>query len=1003
MIRNVWQKWFGDAPAREPGTILTFYSYKGGTGRSMALANVAWILASAGNRVLTVDWDLEAPGLHRYFAPFLSDKKLVATEGIINFADEYRQKAMTPPGKEETISSDWYLPYADLSHYAVRLEWDFKNGYLDFVPAGQQDENYSALVNSFNWKTFFVDLGGNRLLDTVKDKLRQDYDYVLIDSRTGVSDTSGICTVKMPDILVVCFTLNNQSIEGAASVAHDVFNQRGEQVRIYPVPMRLDPGELKKLEAGRERAQERFLPFPNYTGKASRKQYWSETSFNYVPYYAYEEILASFGQGNPDIASMLASAERLTSYLTDGRVAKLDPPPPDLRKKKLDEYEGRNVVATPANKLSEAAQASFLRLSSEEQQYTRRMLLRLVRVPRPDEKGEPVSQRVRSNDFGTGQAALLRKLLDGGLIQSAGEDESGIAMVTLINDELLLDWRELRKWITDDQTFLWWRQKLQSAMSDWERTGLKDDLLTGQALYTARQWMRERPADLSASEVHFIRSSISADRRQNLKLAAAIFLALAIAAAVGYWLISKSRASKQDSADAQKLVTDAAELLNARGTGSGLKDGLDLQRAALLALEYQSLTGTETSLLAKILAQLPRRLTSLKFDTRPVKIAVNLKDRHLTTVSGLASNVDSDGTPSSIKEDRVIDVRELASGRRIAGPIPFKPDVQKFSLSNDGRYVAFSRVQAPQSGNSRPTFLIELLDVFAGTQETVDVRRAPIYDLVFSPDNRLLITTGNEDTAVLIDVVSRKVIKKIRHAGVVNAASFSADSTLVATVSDDFNARVWRVSDPEGAATAMKPINIRGVASKVLFTPDGNHLVTLLRLSGSTFAQLWNLQNQEETRLYHASVVQDVAVSTDGKYVATYGEEGQVRLWDATVSGPEPKLLKMLRSESRYIAFSSDSSYLMATGSNLVNVWKQPEFDHRTLIPGANSFDDVIFLGGGLVVTASESVVVWKVDGEVSSEPCDHVTRNLTEEEWKQILPNRPYRQICPSVVSLSP
>ena len=47
------------------GKIITFYSYKGGTGRTMLLANVAWILATNGKRVLVVDWDLEAPGAHR--------------------------------------------------------------------------------------------------------------------------------------------------------------------------------------------------------------------------------------------------------------------------------------------------------------------------------------------------------------------------------------------------------------------------------------------------------------------------------------------------------------------------------------------------------------------------------------------------------------------------------------------------------------------------------------------------------------------------------------------------------------------------------------------------------------------------------------------------------------------------------------------------------------------------------------------------------------------------
>ena len=69
----------GSAGTGEPGTVVTFYSFKGGTGRTMALANVAWILASTGMRVLAVDWDLEAPGLHRYFHPLLTDPNCGAT------------------------------------------------------------------------------------------------------------------------------------------------------------------------------------------------------------------------------------------------------------------------------------------------------------------------------------------------------------------------------------------------------------------------------------------------------------------------------------------------------------------------------------------------------------------------------------------------------------------------------------------------------------------------------------------------------------------------------------------------------------------------------------------------------------------------------------------------------------------------------------------------------------------------------------------------------------
>ena len=78
------------------GQIITFYSYKGGTGRTMALANVAWILASNGKRVLAVDWDLESPGLHKFFHPFLDESTVSATPGVIEIINDYASAAVDP-------------------------------------------------------------------------------------------------------------------------------------------------------------------------------------------------------------------------------------------------------------------------------------------------------------------------------------------------------------------------------------------------------------------------------------------------------------------------------------------------------------------------------------------------------------------------------------------------------------------------------------------------------------------------------------------------------------------------------------------------------------------------------------------------------------------------------------------------------------------------------------------------------------------------------------------
>ena len=82
----------------------------------------------------------------------------------------------------------------------------------------------SAYSLTFDWKRFY-ELGGASFLTQAKDYLRGRYDWVVIDSRTGVSDTSGICTIHLPDLLIVCFTANNQSIKGTAAIAESVREQ----------------------------------------------------------------------------------------------------------------------------------------------------------------------------------------------------------------------------------------------------------------------------------------------------------------------------------------------------------------------------------------------------------------------------------------------------------------------------------------------------------------------------------------------------------------------------------------------------------------------------------------------------------------------------------------------------------------------------------------------------------------------------------------------------------
>ncbi|GAA0535419.1 hypothetical protein GCM10010172_15790 [Paractinoplanes ferrugineus] len=292
------------------GRIITFYSYKGGTGRTMALANVAWLLATNGYKVLAIDWDLESPGLHRYFHPFLRDKSLRSSEGILDLIRKHSEVNLrledTPDASEASVQ---------IHEYAASLEWDFpRGGLLDFVPAGRQDLGYAEAVSTFDWDSFWRVRQGRQLLDALREDMARHYDYVLIDSRTGTSDTGGICTVYLPDTVVNCFTLNTQSVNGAAAVTATI-RKLASDITVLPVPTRIEDGEKAKLERGRVFSRRSFEPYLDFLGDQTADEYWNSVEVPYLPYYAYEEILAVFGDTTQQNGRLLTPYVNLASRI----------------------------------------------------------------------------------------------------------------------------------------------------------------------------------------------------------------------------------------------------------------------------------------------------------------------------------------------------------------------------------------------------------------------------------------------------------------------------------------------------------------------------------------------------------------------------------------------------------------------------------------------------------------------------------------------------------------
>ena len=196
--------------------ICTFYSFKGGVGRSMALVNVAVELAQRGRRVLAVDFDLEAPGLDTF--PLLAPEK--PTPGLVEYVVRYLDTDVAPNVRDYIGAS----PAAD---------------NLLVMPSGAARAGYASNFGQIDWQALYAERDGYLLFEDLKEQWRQEIkaDYVLIDSRTGFTDTGGICTRQLPDAVTVLFFPNEQNLRGLTKIVADVRSEahppRNKQIELH--------------------------------------------------------------------------------------------------------------------------------------------------------------------------------------------------------------------------------------------------------------------------------------------------------------------------------------------------------------------------------------------------------------------------------------------------------------------------------------------------------------------------------------------------------------------------------------------------------------------------------------------------------------------------------------------------------------------------------------------------------------------------------------------------
>lgn len=292
--------------------VVTFYSFKGGVGRTFALCDVAVYLARWGYRVLCVDLDLEAPGLTRYFNGWLKDDNC---PGMLEVLEAWANDA-----NDEAIIAEAIVP-VDLPETEGLPGTD---GRLALVKSGRGGDDYVRRLHAVDWERLFDEQRAGRRLEALRDRWLDTFDLVLIDSRTGWSDVGEICTIHLPDILVTLFTPNEQSFRGAIEVADA--SKRGvgrlpldrAPLRVVPVLTRVDKDEYDEQQRWTQRLLSEASRFVGDWDpeEETPQDVLAHLVVPYVPYWSYGERLAamrneplsslSVGRAHETLAALLA-------------------------------------------------------------------------------------------------------------------------------------------------------------------------------------------------------------------------------------------------------------------------------------------------------------------------------------------------------------------------------------------------------------------------------------------------------------------------------------------------------------------------------------------------------------------------------------------------------------------------------------------------------------------------------------------------------------------------
>lgn len=194
---------------------VVFYSYKGGVGRTTALIHTGFHLARQGKRVVLVDMDVEAPGLHR----LLPRNDGLATEyGLVDYLWERQVKPDVQGGGSDLQTALVNTGVTEVVGIAYAVEDPISRAQVYVIPAGSATRDYVQRLSTLSYRDVLSrsDDAWSQFERELKEQL--DPEIVLIDARTGLGEWGGLSLLRLADEACLVMFPSEQNVEGVSFV-----------------------------------------------------------------------------------------------------------------------------------------------------------------------------------------------------------------------------------------------------------------------------------------------------------------------------------------------------------------------------------------------------------------------------------------------------------------------------------------------------------------------------------------------------------------------------------------------------------------------------------------------------------------------------------------------------------------------------------------------------------------------------------------------------------------